>query len=62
MTVARATPIETGTAAPTRDCWAVLRVLCGAIFLEGADVAMMGVALPSIRADLACRPPTSSGS
>ncbi|MEV0262560.1 MFS transporter [Streptomyces sp. NPDC050617] len=31
---------------------AVLLVLCGAIFLEGADLAMMNVALPSIRADL----------
>jgi MFS family permease len=27
-------------------------VLCGAIFLEGIDVSMMGVALPSIRAEL----------
>ncbi|MFH9658350.1 MFS transporter [Streptomyces sp. NPDC017248] len=32
--------------------WAVLLVLCGAIFLEGIDVAMLNVALPSIRADL----------
>lgn len=32
--------------------WGVLLVLCGAVFLEGADVSMMGVALPSIRADL----------
>lgn len=32
--------------------WAVLAVLCGAIFLEGIDVAMLNVALPSIRADL----------
>ncbi|WP_433728685.1 MFS transporter [Nocardia sp. CA-129566] len=31
---------------------AVLAVLCGAIFLEGIDVAMLNVALPSIRADL----------
>ncbi|MBP2404159.1 MFS transporter [Streptomyces syringium] len=30
----------------------VLFVLCGAIFLEGIDVAMLNVALPSIRADL----------
>jgi MFS family permease len=30
----------------------MLLVLCGAIFLEGIDVSMMGVALPSIRADL----------
>ena len=32
--------------------WGVLFVLCGAIFLEGIDVSMMGVALPSIRAEL----------
>lgn len=32
--------------------WGVLFVLCGAIFLEGIDVAMLNVALPAIRADL----------
>ncbi|MEV0613597.1 MFS transporter [Nonomuraea sp. NPDC050404] len=32
--------------------WGVLIVLCGAIFLEGIDVAMLNIALPSIRADL----------
>lgn len=32
--------------------WAVPLVLCGTVFLEGLDVSMMGVALPSIRADL----------
>jgi len=32
--------------------WGVLFVLCGAIFLEGVNVAMLGVALPAIRADL----------
>nr|WP_079194408.1 MFS transporter [Streptomyces sp. CB02923] len=32
--------------------WGVLLVLCGAIFLEGMDVAMLSVALPSVRADL----------
>ncbi|MFE4617400.1 MFS transporter [Streptomyces sp. NPDC056747] len=32
--------------------WGVLFVLCGAIFLEGIDVAMLNVALPSIREDL----------
>ncbi|MGI5125751.1 MFS transporter [Pseudonocardia sp. CA-107938] len=32
--------------------WAVLAVLCGAIFLEGIDVSMMGVALPAMRAEL----------
>ncbi|MEU7282670.1 MFS transporter [Streptomyces sp. NPDC045431] len=30
----------------------MLFVLCGAIFLEGIDVAMLNVALPAIRADL----------
>ncbi|MER8068227.1 MFS transporter [Streptomyces sp. NPDC094034] len=35
----------------TRD-WGVLFVLCGAIFLEGIDVAMLNVALPSIRSEL----------
>ncbi|WP_346092213.1 MFS transporter [Streptomyces olivaceiscleroticus] len=32
--------------------WALLFVLCGTIFLEGSDVAMLAVAVPSIRADL----------
>nr|SBO91261.1 FIG01122334: hypothetical protein [Nonomuraea gerenzanensis] len=36
----------------TARTWGVLIVLCGAIFLEGIDVAMLNVALPSIRADL----------
>lgn len=36
----------------TGRAWAVLLVLCGAIFLEGIDVSMMGVAMPSIRAEL----------
>jgi MFS family permease len=29
-----------------------LLVLCGALFLDALDISMMGVALPSIRADL----------
>jgi MFS family permease len=36
----------------TGRAWAVLLVLCGTVFLEGLDVAMMGVALPSMRDDL----------
>ncbi len=32
--------------------WGALLVLCGALFLDGLDVSMVGVALPSIRADL----------
>ncbi|OCC08778.1 MFS transporter [Streptomyces sp. PTY087I2] len=36
----------------TGRAWGVLFVLCGAIFLEGIDVAMLNVALPAIREDL----------
>jgi MFS family permease len=32
--------------------WAALLVLCGALFLDGLDVSMVGMALPSIRNDL----------
>ncbi|MEU5402879.1 MFS transporter [Streptomyces sp. NPDC005963] len=32
--------------------WALLLVLCGAIFLEGIDIAMLAVAIPTIRAEL----------
>ena len=44
----RATPSER----MSRRDWAILAVLSGAIFLEGVDVSMMGVALPEIRAEL----------
>lgn len=53
MSAAAVTQPETAPleqVAPTT--WGVLLVLCGAVFLEGADVSMMSVALPSIRADL----------
>src|ERR1051325_5838623 len=32
--------------------WGALVVLCGVLFLDGLDVSMVGVALPSIRDDL----------
>src|SRR4051794_9334792 len=32
--------------------WGLLAVLCGVLFLDGLDVSMVGVALPSIEADL----------
>jgi EmrB/QacA subfamily drug resistance transporter len=32
--------------------WGALVVLCGVLFLDGLDVSMVGVALPSIQADL----------
>ena len=36
----------------SRRAWATLLVLCSALFLDALDVSMIGVALPSIRADL----------
>ncbi|HEV2244437.1 MAG TPA: MFS transporter [Streptosporangiaceae bacterium] len=36
----------------TPRLWGILAVLCGALFLDALDVSMVGVALPSIRADL----------
>src|SRR6476620_898999 len=32
--------------------WGALILLCGVVFLDGLDVSMVGVALPSIRTDL----------
>jgi MFS family permease len=44
----------THSAAPHWEArtWALLVVLCGVLFLDGLDVSMVGVALPSIRSDL----------
>jgi MFS family permease len=36
--------------------WGALVVLCGVLFLDGLDVSMVGVALPSIRDDLHLAP------
>jgi MFS family permease len=44
--------LEPDTARISRNTLAVLFVLCGAVFLEGIDVSMMGVALPAIRAEM----------
>jgi MFS family permease len=45
---------EAGRTDPTWDArlWGVLVLLCGVLFLDGLDVSMVGVALPSIRSDL----------
>jgi len=32
--------------------WGALLVVCGVIFLDGLDVSMVGMSLPSIGADL----------
>src|SRR5262249_19806197 len=36
----------------SRRGWAALLVLCGVLFLDGLDVSMVGIALPSIERDL----------
>src|SRR3954451_12287407 len=41
----------TGTAW-SRSTWALLVVLCGALFLDALDISMIGVALPSMGSDL----------
>ncbi len=40
----------------SRRTWLLLVVLCGALFLDGLDISMVGVALPSIGADLHMTP------
>jgi MFS family permease len=40
----------------TAAIWGLLVVLCGALFLDGLDVSMVGVALPSIGSDLHLTP------
>jgi MFS family permease len=49
-------PAPPGAAAQTLRwsprLWAILIVLCGALFLDGLDVSMVGVALPDIRTAL----------
>jgi MFS family permease len=48
-------PIDTSFSSDgrwTARIWAILILLCSVSFLDGLDVSMVGVALPSIRADL----------
>ncbi len=46
-------PVSPGsTGRMTAQAWIMLLVMCGAIFLEGLDVSMMGVALPAIQSEL----------
>src|SRR3954469_18290403 len=35
-----------------RSIWGLMAVLCGVLFLDGLDVSMVGMALPSIKSDL----------
>ncbi|PPK94253.1 MFS transporter [Kineococcus xinjiangensis] len=50
-------PVRVTTAGdwPART-WLLLVVLCGALFLDGLDISMVGVALPSLGADLDMSP------
>ncbi|WP_199193098.1 MFS transporter [Amycolatopsis sp. BJA-103] len=59
MTTTRTPPSATDRM--SGRAWGVLLVLCGAIFLEGIDVAMLNVALPTIRAELGLSTATLSG-
>ena len=59
MTSTATTSPETGQASPalastawTPRLWGALILLCGVLFLDGLDVSMVGVALPSIRSQL----------
>ncbi len=51
---ARSVTHSSSHAAPRWDArlWGALIVLCGVLFLDGLDVSMVGVALPSIQSDL----------
>jgi MFS family permease len=40
----------------SRATWALLVALCGALFLDGLDISMVGVALPSMGTDLHMSP------
>jgi EmrB/QacA subfamily drug resistance transporter len=51
MTLATAAPQPSDERLGAR-AFAMLLVLCGALFLDAMDVSMIGVALPSIRSDL----------
>jgi EmrB/QacA subfamily drug resistance transporter len=51
MTLASVAPQPSGERLGAR-AFAMLLVLCGALFLDAMDVSMIGVALPSIRSDL----------
>ena len=44
--------LSTGSTHWDARLWGALIVLCGVVFLDALDVSMVGVALPSIRADL----------
>jgi MFS family permease len=52
----RTTPSVVRDLTWTATTWLLLVVLCGALFLDGLDISMVGVALPSIGSDLGMSP------
>src|SRR3954449_5182366 len=44
--------MDRNTTTWSASTWGLLIAVCGALFLDGLDVSMVGVALPSIRTDL----------
>jgi MFS family permease len=56
MQVHRLTGMTSPAIAWSRATWALLVVLCGALFLDALDISMIGVALPSIGHDLHMSP------
>ncbi len=52
MTAATSTPSPRRAERMTARAWALLLVVCGALFLEGIDIAMLNVAVPVITDDL----------
>src|SRR3954468_12189948 len=44
--------MDRSTTSWSASTWGLLFAVCGALFLDGLDVSMVGVALPSIRDDL----------
>ena len=51
LSPAPALPLASGSERLSARAWGALIVLCMALFLDALDVSMIGVALPSIRAD-----------
>src|ERR1700742_4165668 len=45
-------PVSSSTPKWNASVWGLMAVLCGVLFLDGLDVSMVGMALPSIEADL----------
>jgi EmrB/QacA subfamily drug resistance transporter len=52
MSIAESTTVNSVAERLDVRAWGTLLVLCGALFMDALDVSMIGVALPSIQADL----------